>query len=694
MMLGLFIPLKTLSAAAFEYATNVFSRVNLGIKARFILASLIALLFTASVLQWSFHSGRLAYDMTYDDVSYFQDAYLRVKVLYEQGLGTMITGLFHTPPHSPYSTLLAFIGFALFGPRDWVPYFMNSITIFLFLGFLAYILRNIHFIISAMIIMMFLFVPLSFFAVHEFRPDYVVALFSCAFSFLAFEHLLYQRNHGALRLRCAGVAFGLALLSKPSFFAHTLALAFAISVLIMLHHLLANYPQWKQETRKRILSILGDFYLPAIVLAVPYYALNWRHVLDYFLINTRGQFSEIWNFKESYWEVFKSFTVVDPGSRMISSYLFFFSGIVIFSMLFLFHKRKWHDAWLLTGLMAVAIGSLGIVVYGRHNNPYFGLTYQMMLCLATCYCLSSLRRDKLCFALILSTFILFTGWYMASKPLFSRIGNQTFLARKGSSTNLKIINAIENHLRGLDSNNAPIQIFFCFAGEVNASSSQWLSLQKSLPLEFSDLHTQQDIAAYKKAVLESDFVVVADEDADGIYRWLPSYIVQRPVLDFLRMQPAMQEIMVSKTSKDVADGYIRLFANKSHLQKKELTVFLPYRISGFLPPEGPYPQWKLPVVRWGLYPESQILLPDRLRGGIKIRLSARGKPGTALVVTHNRVEIYRHLFKGSSFEDIAIPLSVSSGQNAVGFQYEEFSTGEDGINRTILFQNIRITSSE
>lgn len=692
MLSGFLITLRKLSVAAYENVAHVFSRTNPGIRARFIITGLIALVFTAGVLQWSFKYGRLAYDITYDDVGYFLDAYRRINVFYEQGLGAMLVGLFQNPPHSPYSSLLAFIGFALFGPADWAPYFMNGIALFLFLGFIAYLLRSMHFIFSVVFLIMFLFVPVSFYMVHEYRPDFAVALFSCIFAFLAFESLSVQQNHARFKLRSSGAVFGLALLSKPTFFAHTLALGFTVAAFIIMHQILDNYRQRQQLKGNNILNILRDLYLPGLVLSLPYYALNWRHVWNHFWINTRGEQSGIWNFKGSFWEVLKAF-LGGASYSMLSSYLFFFLAVIMSSFLFFLQGRKWRDVNLLAGLMSVAVASLGIIVYGRHDNVYFGLTYQIMLCFAMCYCLSALYRNKWCFAFVLLGFIVFSGWHSLSKPMPEIFGNQTLLARKANSLNLEIIKAIESHMKGFALKAAPIKVFFSFAGEVNTASAEWLALQKSIPVQFSDSHTRNDMDAYKKAIRQSDFVVVSDEDSDPyvIYHWLPSFTIQKQVLDFLRTQPAMEEIRLWKTSREAASGYIRLFANKSKLLHRNSDVSLQYPVSGFLPPEGPYPQWRLPRVRWGIFPESQITLPAGLSGKIIIILSARSKPGTKLSVTLNEEEVYRHVFSGDAFEDIDTSMFVAAGVKRLYFKYYGRDDGDK--DRAVLFQDIRILTA-
>jgi hypothetical protein len=687
-----FILFKKWLASALENMADILCGVNPGIVVRLVFASFIALFFIAGVLQWSLSYGRLAHDITYDDVTYFNDAYTRIQVFYQQGLGPMIAGLLHNPPHSPWSSLLAFSGFAVFGPFDWVPYLMNGINIFLFLGFLTYILRNVHFAASAVLMVLVLFVPFSFIAVHDFRPDFAVGLFTCIFSFLAIESFLSGQNHDKLKLRCAGIVFGIALLSKPSFFAHTLALALFVSIYIILYQLLFDYRKWRQENGKTLLFVLRDFYLPGLVLAVPYYAFTWRHIWDYFWINTRGAKSEIWNFKENHWEVLKTFTVGDGGSLMISGYLYFFVGIVILSIILLLNKRKWRDLYILSGLLAVALFSLGIIVYGRMNNTFFGLTYQIMLCLAACYCLSAFYKNRAIFSLLLSAFILFSGWYVIeSKSLLPILSaNNSPLVRKENSVNMKIIRAINCYLKKNDLPSASGNVFVSFAGYANASCMKWLALQNSLSLDFSDLHTQNDMVAYKKVIAESDFVIVADDDADGIHRWLPSYALQKPVLDLLRSQPAMKEILIVQTKKYIENSAIRVFVNKSSLDKKSNTfdVSLPYSVQGFLPAEGPYPQWNLPVVRWGLSPESKIVLPDKLSGKINLDLSARGIPGARLIVMINAVQVYNHVFSGNSFENIRTSFSTGPGANVVKFQYEGINQGKDQNIRTVLFQNI------
>lgn len=120
-------------------------------------------------------------------------------------------------------------------------------------------------------------------------------------------------------------------------------------------------------------------------------------------------------------------------------------------------------------------------------------------------------------------------------------------------------------------------------------------------------------------------------------------------------------------------------------------VDLPYPVSGFMSIEGPYPQWGLPVVRWGLFPESLVILPDKLFGKIKIFLSVRSKPETVLIVTLNETELCRHVFPGYDFEDIKISVSVAKGRKTLRFKYYgSCFDNKDNFDRAVLFKKISI----
>ena len=91
----------------------------------------------------------------------------------------------------------------------------------------------------------------------------------------------------------AGVTFGLSLLAKPTFFAHTIALVLLLISLSIATDILC---------KRKVKSMTFDTALPLIkgmifgfIIALPYFALNGISIFYYFWRNTQGVDSNIWS---------------------------------------------------------------------------------------------------------------------------------------------------------------------------------------------------------------------------------------------------------------------------------------------------------------------------------------------------------------------------------------------------------------
>ena len=107
----------------------------------FLFVLLISAVYTAHVVQWSARWGRIAMDPVYDDVGYFMDGLQRLDLFQRSGIRGLCSSLVQSPPHSPYSTLVATLAFDLFGVHDWAPYALNAVPLFLFLLLAAVLIR-------------------------------------------------------------------------------------------------------------------------------------------------------------------------------------------------------------------------------------------------------------------------------------------------------------------------------------------------------------------------------------------------------------------------------------------------------------------------------------------------------------------------------------------------------------------------
>lgn len=112
-------------------------------------------------------------------------------------------------------------------------------------------------------------------------------------------------------------------------------------------------------------------------------------------------------------------------------------------------------------------------------------------------------------------------------------------------------------------------------------------------------------------------------------------------------------------------------------------------VAGLQPITGPFPQWDLPVVRWGYGPKTTL------------RFTGNGKPGRLEISfrRNNHVDqVLRILLNGKmleefefdstfQFHDLQIPLPTRKGENRIVFEY---ARQEEPDRLAVLFKEIRV----
>lgn len=200
--------------------TSITQQTRIGMATGAGLATLF-LLKTAILLNDSYAYGRLAMPPLYDDVSYFVDAMQRVEVFRSQGLRGVVAGLISAPPHSPYSTLAAFVAFLVSGGSRAAPYVMNSLAI-VALTLLWIVMFRVGAITAWLIVILVTTTGWFDNAVTIYHPD-LIAGYAAAIvaSFAIFQHEVLSTMR---RVVCAGVLGGAVLLIKPTALAMVLTL--------------------------------------------------------------------------------------------------------------------------------------------------------------------------------------------------------------------------------------------------------------------------------------------------------------------------------------------------------------------------------------------------------------------------------------------------------------------------------------
>lgn len=520
-----------------------------------------AVVFTVLVLQWSLNSGRLAHDSTYDDVQYLTDGLKRLQILYQQGALPFFRHWAANPPHSPWSSTLAIIGFALFGIHDWAPYAMNGLLVFAIFLFCERILKTVAWPLRLLAVLLMVFTPFMVVAVNEFRPDLAVAFFTAAAVFCAVSGAFAESGERAKRYaRIGGCLLGAALLAKPSFFLHTALMGFCAMGVLLAGRIYAE--KGSSANRGTVWRAAVEFICLALLMALPYYLLSWQHVINYFWNNAVSADSDVWKIKGNLFNTVDFYLVSGPAAAMTGVFAFLYCALIGLGIVVRLVRREWPRVLVPVLLSGFAGASLGVMLLGHMRNPFFGLSYQFILFFTAfgelAYLWKSPQYRYLVAALMVATvFAQFQRGLL--HPHLKNFGSRLTLTR--NSANNKILAELQTAVKQTKAATLPYKVFVTFAGEVNSSSMQWLAKKMHANFTFFGYHRSSDLNLYRNTIQSSDFVVLPSADASGVYQWLPSFTIQQEVREVVNEQPSLKKIAEIPLEDFGAQGTLILFQN-------------------------------------------------------------------------------------------------------------------------------------
>lgn len=523
----------------------------------------VSILFTMMIIQWSLYGGRLAFDTTFDDSSYLLDAYSRMKILYVQGFPAFIKHLAAVTPHSPWSTLLAMLGFSLFGVKDWAPYVMNSLLVSAILLFSNRILTSIDIPQRIIFLLSILFIPFMFASVHEFRPDVASAFFTSAAVYCAANGAMNVSQKVALRhARLGGLMMGVAFIVKPSFFVHTGMMC----VLASITFIVGRYLHKTNSNCTILTKGIGfwhpplEFALIAMFIALPYYTLYWSYVLNYFWTNTGGSQGYLWKIKGGFIDVIKYYLIGGPAASMIGVFQLLFILLIIVGVIW--RKINKDDNFTTLSLLILATSSLVSMIVGSINNLFFGMTYQFIIFFAAqreLVGLWSCVKYRLSLIIFVIAAVVAQIYFGVRPPLFA--GSE--MTRQAHSVNDKIVDDLIYNVETDKNISKQYKIFCTVAGDVNKATLLWLSIKKGKNFEFDGHHRSTDFNIFKTSIENSDFILIPSENASGVFQWLPCYSVQPAIKKYMLSNPNMKLVSVVQLSDFGGSGQMLLYKNAS-----------------------------------------------------------------------------------------------------------------------------------
>ncbi len=489
----------------------------------FLLAVLAAIVFTGFVISRSQADGRLAHEPLFDDVIYMVDGAQRLQVLQEKGCLAAASDLLKRPPHSLLSTAQAMLSFGLLGLKESSPYVFNGFILLAFLWASLWAARATRLRDAAAVLAMGLCLPLSFWSVHEFRPDFACALIT-SLSMVFLARLLFDRKDAAWRHYAAcGGFLALALYAKPHFFAHTLAFAVGGSVAVAL--LGARLRRAPGPYARFSLAFFGGF----AVMAAPLFAWDGQTFITYFYTNAIGVNAFLWTIKGSFWAVVKCYVWSYGPGQMLGWFGPFLLAGALAGLGAIPRNARATPLFLLGS----SVCSLAVMLIGRHDNPFFGLSYQLLLWFAFLQIFLFAQPSRFWKPLLLLLFFCaFLGNY--TRPPEGEIFRRGD-SRTGLHYNEDLVDAIARD-GGLKDHKHPAQVFLTVTGDVNIYAMRWQLCKRRRPLCFSAMARSTDPAAFIEAFRDADYVIVPAPGARGVYAWIPAFQAQEQIRRYLRAE--------------------------------------------------------------------------------------------------------------------------------------------------------------
>ena len=649
----------------------------------------LALLYSALQIHQSLDQGQLGYPITYDDSSYFRDGVVLLHAVQDRGPYAFVLEWLKQAPHSPWSATSAFVGFALFGVVDWAPAAASALAISSVLALLAWLTRDLRLHVVLLLAVGLLSWPYFGHMIADSRPDMawgiLVALFVAVVASTLGNPLSRRTIVGA------GVLLAAALLAKTSTFPVTLAIAFGVtgtSALLRRHKAIAG-----AEPVARSIVPMAMVLGLGVLLALPHYAVAYRNIYDYISSNVFGDRAHIWELQLSLKDHLLYHLTGIGGWAMMGTW-FWLTFVTLAAFLFVVYRKRDHLAAAKAACYAVAfVLAVTAVTIPAHKSPHIGSVVPAIW--ATAWVAMSIYLAR-------SDFATSAGRCLAIGLLIATVavGLATFrwhsMIRFGPANADRFVEIRDRHHRVeqvLDLLVARgITVGQVYVGGttlyLNAETLRYYALKRRLDgLAFVDDVFSADLPAAMARIEGSDAVILFTPDNNEVLRTLPSGDAKFAEEIARRVEGDSRLRRVLTQGARVGDGETRIYV-------KTPAFGMGADARGFGAIEGPYPQWNLPRVRWGLGPSSTFSVPGSPNSSRLLLEGQTPHKGQVLTVRVDGKEVARHEFTGTDApEQLIAELPDAGGRDRlVELAYSKWNPGTaaDSRKMAILFRRIQI----
>lgn len=484
-----------------------------------LFAVVVARIFVTIQTLLSLDSGTLSFPPTYDATGYYIDAFDRLGQIASGGFWQGVVAM---PPHAPGSTALAMAGFWAFGIHPYSAIIASTIPLatFLFIG--LRLQRHTPFLAAAGVVLGLLLLPFWGIAVTEFRPD----LWCAAFIMVGLAAICF-RPAGTDTWVWSGVAFGTALLMKPTFAPLTILL-FGAAILLRFLPSLLSRRGWAGMLKAGVI-VLGI----AVVLAGPYFALTWRRIVDYYALHVFGSGAASWTPDLSVTQTLLYY-ISGPGGLPFLGWGLYPALLLIAAPLVAFAAGRRETAWKLTSYaILVGIAYLVVTIPGN-KSPFLGVGFVALLvgAIAAASIWVTSRRPYAAIGILL----LGAVSYMTPWAALHGAPYPPEVARARHNLNWQILTELRK-----DPDLASKKVMFAqIAQYTNAETLTVNAAELGIARPvFQSEYFNDKIEAQRAMIAASDYVITISPEYPGGLSWVPSAKIGQQINAALDADPAL-----------------------------------------------------------------------------------------------------------------------------------------------------------
>jgi len=635
---------------------------------RLAMWAILACAFTVCQVQYSSRHGRLLVPPTYDDVAYFNDGLQRLETAYQGGLVALVREYVTRPPHSPFSSLLALVAFAVFGVVEWGPYAANVLVVFVALALLDALtgpMPTAGRIASAATL---LSVPITGMAVVDFRPDIACGVLTAG----AVTAVLLPPEGD--RARCtlwAGALFGLALLVKPAIFVVT------VPVAILSFTLTAISARW-EPAPDSVRRELAAGVVAGCAIAAPHFILTLPHYVSYFREAIFSPGKPIAAMPGTVADQLTFYLWGQGGNFAFGSQLPLLAALFIMGTVVLVRARRAPSWRRLAAAGLVMVAAFAIPTVSPVKQPFLGAQFAYLVVLLALVVFARgamVLGERLGLAALVAAALVAAASF-SWPDTFPRTPPQDVAARNALPR--QVYQEVISHLEGNEA-----RVYMTTTGYFGPELLVYLALKDRRPgITARSEMLSDDLNTHLQQMDKADFVLANEPGVAETSPYLPSSRVQAETLALVRHRPDYAEIARFPSS-----------SGRAYFLFQRVGAFFGWRAGpGWLPLEGPYPQWKLSYVRWGCHPSATIHLNGAGGPPDVIVFSARtDSPDQTMTLSIAGRPFHVHHFSAPGrFEEVRVPWPENTPPSPVEFTFTSRSPMDSAQRRAVLFNALQV----